>query len=64
MPSDLIRIPCVPLNDIGIFFIYMTCGTSGTQVTSIFFDGIQGIDSKMELEIRKENRVSKLALNE
>jgi hypothetical protein len=43
MPSDFIPIHCVPLSGIKVyFFVYMTCGTSDTQVTSIFFDGIQG----------------------
>jgi hypothetical protein len=38
MPSDFIPIHCVPLSGIKVyFFVYMTCGTSDTQVTRIFF---------------------------
>lgn len=43
MSSYFIRILYVLLSGIYIFFVCMICGTSDTQGTSIFFDGIQGI---------------------
>jgi hypothetical protein len=44
MPSDFILIPCVPLSGIYVYFlVFMTCGASGIQGTSIFSSGIQGI---------------------
>jgi hypothetical protein len=32
------------------FFVCLTCGASGTQGTSIFSDGIQGIGPKLNLD--------------
>jgi hypothetical protein len=44
VPSKFITIPCVPLSGNREFFcVCMTCGASGIQEMSIFFDGTQVI---------------------